>query len=51
MSDLKESIFLMIVLLITGALVGFYFGEKSMCERFNGKYDTDFGKCEQRNMK
>lgn len=45
MNSLKESILIFLASLAIGGMIGFVFGEKSMCNQVGGMYSADFGRC------
>lgn len=45
MNSFKESLVIFLVSLAIGGVIGFVFGEKSMCNQVGGMYSADFGRC------
>lgn len=45
MNSLKESLVIFLVSLAIGGMIGFVFGEKSMCNQVGGYYSNDYGQC------
>jgi uncharacterized membrane protein YqgA involved in biofilm formation len=45
MNEFKEHLIIFLISIAVGGLIGFVFGEKSMCDRLGGSFSNEYGLC------